>query len=320
MTDPSALPLFDTLEYRRVSTEQQAGDDRTSLGEQHRANMELARKLGRVLDPRAVFEDPGVSGATAEGRPGFMAMVRYCEAHPRPRSAPGVILVLNDSRFGRFDDPEEATHWRFVLKRLGWHVRFAEGDDVEDGIARGVLRFIGSAQASEYRANLKRTARRASRATAEQGRWQNEAPIGYRRLATRTDGSQRVLVSGLGLGCVVRGLLAKPEVEHVDVVEISRSILSLVGREFDDNPRVSVHYGDAELIRWPRRTRWDCAWHDVWSEREGLAVVHARLMARYDGRVRVQGAWQFPREVKRLWPRSILGRSARTQRRARVAA
>jgi spermidine synthase len=31
----------------------------------------------------------------------------------------------------------------------------------------------------------------------------------------------RLLVTGLGLG-VVRGLLAKPEVEHIDVVEIDR--------------------------------------------------------------------------------------------------
>lgn len=187
----SDRPAGDTLAYVRVSTEAQAGEHRTSPAEQRRAIAARAEQLGRAIDPALVFEDLGVSGATAEGRPGFMALVRYCEE--RPRSAPGVVLVLNDSRFGRFDDPEEATHWRFVLKRLGWIVRFCEGDDVEDGVARGVLRFIGSAQASEYRANLKRTARRATRATAEQGRWQNRAPMGLRRLATRIDGSTRVL-------------------------------------------------------------------------------------------------------------------------------
>jgi DNA invertase Pin-like site-specific DNA recombinase len=189
-------PAVDTIGYIRVSTEQQAGEDRSSLPEQRRALTERAVHLGRVLHPAAVFEDPGASGATAEGRPGFMAMLAYCEQHVRPAAAPGAVLVLNDSRFGRFDDPEEATHWRFVLKKLGWIVRFAEGDDVEDGIARGVLRFIGSAQASEYRANLKRTARRAARATAAEGRWQNRAPFGYRRLATRSDGFQRVLEAG----------------------------------------------------------------------------------------------------------------------------
>lgn len=193
MTD---RPTTDTIAYIRVSTEQQAGEERTSMAEQRRAVTARALGMGRVLSPGCVFEDPGASGATAEGRPGFMAMLAYCEANPRPASQPGMVFVLNDSRFGRFDDPEEATHWRFVLKRLGWQVRFCEGDDVQDVFARGVIRFIGSAQASEYRANLRRTAKSASYATAERGQWQNEAPFGYRRFATRTDGAQRVLDVG----------------------------------------------------------------------------------------------------------------------------
>jgi len=186
----------DCIGYVRVSTEQQAGEERTSLAEQRRAIAERAHRLGRVLLPASIFEDPGASGATAEGRPGFMRMLAHCDANPRASSSPGLVLVLNDSRFGRFDDPEEATHWRFVLKRLGWIVRFAEGDEIEDGVARGVMRYIGAAQASEYRANLKRTARRSARATAEEGRWQTRPPLGYRRLATRRDGSQRVLEEG----------------------------------------------------------------------------------------------------------------------------
>jgi DNA invertase Pin-like site-specific DNA recombinase len=196
MSHPQIPPTADTIGYIRVSTEQQAGESNTSLPEQRRAIVARALHLGRVLDPAAVFEDAGISGATADGRPAFMAMLAHCQANPRPAHAPGAVLVLNDSRFGRFDDPEEAGHWRFVMKKLGWIVRFAEGDDMEDGIARGVMRFIGAAQATEYRANLKRTARRAARATAAEGRWQNRAPIGYRRLATRTDGSQRVLEDG----------------------------------------------------------------------------------------------------------------------------
>jgi DNA invertase Pin-like site-specific DNA recombinase len=190
------VPGVDTLGYVRVSTEQQATEQRTSLVEQRAAVMKRAEQMKRMLDPSAVFEDPGMSGATAEGRPGFMAMLAYCEGHPRPETDAGVILVLNDSRFGRFEDPEEATYWRVLLRRLGWVVRFCEGDDIENTTARMIVRSIGSAQASEYRANLKRTARRATRATAERGQWQNEAPLGYRRLAIRADGARRVLEIG----------------------------------------------------------------------------------------------------------------------------
>jgi DNA invertase Pin-like site-specific DNA recombinase len=190
------LSLGETLGYIRVSTEQQTGEHKTSLIDQKRLITNLAAKLGRALNPGAIFEDAGISGATAEGRPAFMAMVGYCQSNPRTPSTQGVIIVLNDSRFGRFDDPEEATHWRYLLKRLGWHVRFCESDDVQDPFARGVIRYIGSAQASEYRANLKRTAKRSARSTAERGLWQQEAPLGYRRLAIRLDGTSRVLAVG----------------------------------------------------------------------------------------------------------------------------
>jgi hypothetical protein len=105
----------------------------------------------------------------------------------------------------------------------------------------------------------------------------------------------RVLVSGLGLGCVVRGLLSKPGVRHIDVVEIDPTILALVGDEFRCNRRVTLHLGDAESYDWPRAWRWDFAWHDVWTEpdTEHLDVLHARLLARFRDRVTHQGAWQM---------------------------
>lgn len=187
---------MDTLGYVRVSTEQQTGEDRTSLSEQRRAINAHAKRLGRAITDAGVFTDPGVSGFTAEGRPGFMALLAYCEAHPRLPATDGVIIALNDSRFGRFQDPEDATYWRVTLKKLGWIVRFAEGDEIPDGLARNVMRLVGSGAASEYRENLRSTQRRASRAVAETGRWRCEAPLGYRRLATRNDGAQRVLEVG----------------------------------------------------------------------------------------------------------------------------
>lgn len=116
----------------------------------------------------------------------------------------------------------------------------------------------------------------------------------------------RVLVTGLGLGCVLRGLLARPEVEHIDVIEIDRHILRVVGAEFAANPRVTLHEGDA--LRWPvpRRRTWDYGWHDLYAE-EGLHVLHARCLTRFRRACAVQGAWQFPRAFKRRWPGLLLG-------------
>lgn len=127
-----------------------------------------------------------------------------------------------------------------------------------------------------------------------------------RHLPILLRGTGRILVSGLGLGCVVRGLLSKPEVTHVDVVELDRTILELVGPEFAENPRVSLHHGDALTVAWSSGTRWDYAWHDIWSEEESLSLLHAHLLARYDGMVEHQGAWQFPREYRRIWPGELV--------------
>ena len=108
----------------------------------------------------------------------------------------------------------------------------------------------------------------------------------------------RVLVTGLGLGCVVRGLLASRDVEHVDVIEIDRGILEHVGEEFRGNDRVVLHHGNALNCKMPG-TRWDFAWHDIWCEGSGLQLLHTRLIARYRKRCARQGAWMLPRIVKR---------------------
>lgn len=127
-----------------------------------------------------------------------------------------------------------------------------------------------------------------------------------------------VLVSGLGLGCVVRGLLSKPEVTHVDVIEIDPFIIARIGPEFRDNPRVTIHQGDALTIEWPNGICWDWAWHDVWCEQGSLDVLHAELLGRYSDMVaNSQGAWQFPREIKRRWPHRMLNSPRRLSRSAR---
>lgn len=112
----------------------------------------------------------------------------------------------------------------------------------------------------------------------------------------------RVLKTGLGLGCVVRGLLIKPEVEHIDVVEIDERIITICGAEFADNPRVTIHHADAHEFDF-HGLSWDYIWHDIHDneEREHLTLQHARLMIRFMEVVpiRHQGAWAFPREAKR---------------------
>jgi hypothetical protein len=115
----------------------------------------------------------------------------------------------------------------------------------------------------------------------------------------------RVLITGLGLGCVVRGLLAKPQIEHICVVEIDADIIRIIGAEFADNDRVTIHHGDALTIQFPDTTRWDYAWHDLWmdegdSDDDNLQKLHCRLILNFADRIPNQGAWAFPRFAKRI--------------------
>lgn len=119
----------------------------------------------------------------------------------------------------------------------------------------------------------------------------------------------RVLKTGLGLGCVVRGLLANPDVDYVDVVEIDADICRVIGAEFEENPRVTIHKADALSWDFGDR-RWDYAWHDIHSfDDRCLQAMHAELLARYMPAIEIarQGAWTFPREISRLMPFRLLG-------------
>ncbi|MCB1349816.1 MAG: hypothetical protein KDK11_14705 [Maritimibacter sp.] len=109
----------------------------------------------------------------------------------------------------------------------------------------------------------------------------------------------RVLKTGLGFGVFVRMCLEKPEVEHLDVVEIDADIIEHFGAEFSGNPRVTIHHADAFEFD-PAGRRWHLGWHDIYCEgNDGLADLHARLILKFAPFCDLQGAWNFPRWAKR---------------------
>ena len=114
-----------------------------------------------------------------------------------------------------------------------------------------------------------------------------------------------VLKTGLGLGCVVRGLLAKPDVDHVTCIEIDADVLAMVAPEFQGNSRVTLIHADALTWEPPADLRLDYAWHDIWCEGNvGLAHLHLQLIAKFLPFTKRQGAWDFPREAKRAVARA----------------
>jgi hypothetical protein len=120
----------------------------------------------------------------------------------------------------------------------------------------------------------------------------------------------RVLVTGLGLGCVVRGCLANPAVEHVVCIERDGDVLKMVQPHMPTKG-LTILRGDA--VSWVRnnvaRQRFDCAWHDLWSDPDlnepNLALTHSELFVQCHGHVGFQGAWAFPKVQKRQWKRTV---------------
>lgn len=121
-----------------------------------------------------------------------------------------------------------------------------------------------------------------------------------RHLPIMRNARGRVLVTGLGLGCVVRGLLANPAVEHITVVEIDSDIIRAVWGEFRACEKLMLLQADAAAMEWPPGIRWDYAWHDLWDENKAEAELHTTLFERYYPICHYQGAWGLPRWCRRI--------------------
>lgn len=125
-----------------------------------------------------------------------------------------------------------------------------------------------------------------------------------RHLPIWMNGYGHVLKTGLGLGCVVRGLLQNNSVDQISVVEIDEKIINTIGQEFKGNNKVKIFHGDALNFNYETIGSIDCAWHDIWTpENRGLQMLHAKLMVMFKGIH--QGAWAFPRDMKRLSQKKI---------------
>lgn len=75
----------------------------------------------------------------------------------------------------------------------------------------------------------------------------------------------RVLISGLGLGLIVKTLWRNPAILSVDIVEISQDVIDLVWEHVNPGDgKVRLHLGD--VFAWSpdsANTKWDCIYFDL---------------------------------------------------------
>ena len=102
----------------------------------------------------------------------------------------------------------------------------------------------------------------------------------------------KVHINGLGLGVVLLGVLIKPEVESVTVVEYSEDVLNLVAPSFAQFPNLTIIHDDALTYKPPARIKYGAVWHDIWNgvcadNLNDMKLLHRRWGRKTDW----QGSW-----------------------------
>jgi hypothetical protein len=118
----------------------------------------------------------------------------------------------------------------------------------------------------------------------------HKEPVAYIQLGK----AKTVLINGLGLGMVLAAALTYGHVERVDVVELDERVIKLVGPHYASDPRVNIIHADAyeQINAWPRGSRWDVAWSDVWPELSADNIPSMDVLHQYyRRRTQWHGCW-----------------------------
>lgn len=101
----------------------------------------------------------------------------------------------------------------------------------------------------------------------------------------------RILINGLGIGCVVKVLLEKENVYEITVIEKSEDVIKLVAPHFND-PRLKIIHADAFEYKPPKGETYDYVWHDIWDAicADNLEEM-AKLHRKYGRKTRWQDSW-----------------------------
>jgi spermidine synthase len=100
-----------------------------------------------------------------------------------------------------------------------------------------------------------------------------------------------VLIAGLGIGMVLQGIVKKPEVQSVTVVEKYQDVIDLVGPTVPKN-KVTIIHGDIFTWRPAVGTKFDTIYFDIWADAtDGKATPDKRKLAAAFRRYKAPGGW-----------------------------
>jgi DNA invertase Pin-like site-specific DNA recombinase len=139
------------------------------------------------------YADPGRSGLWLRNRPGLTAILRDVVANDHEFDA---ILVYDVSRWGRFQDADEAGHYEFLCKSNGIQVHYCAEQFANDNSLPSILfKTLKRTLAAEYSRELSVRVGHAMKHLAERGWWTGSTPgYGFRRMLVLADGTPKEIL------------------------------------------------------------------------------------------------------------------------------
>jgi DNA invertase Pin-like site-specific DNA recombinase len=203
-----------STEHQKYSTDNQAAEIRDYAG---RRGFEIVR----------TYADEGKSGLRIDGRASLQRLFSDIDSGNTDFEA---ILVYDVSRWGRFQDPDEAAHYELRCKRAGITIHYCAEQFENDGtIGSSIIKTVKRAMAGEYSREL------SVKVFAGQCRL---ISLGYRQGGAPGFGLRRMLVDERGQqkGVLDRGehksiatdrvvLVRGPDEEVATVCEIYRQFV-----------------------------------------------------------------------------------------------
>jgi DNA invertase Pin-like site-specific DNA recombinase len=215
---PSQPPTARAAEYVRMSTEHQ----RYSIDNQSEAILRYARNRGYEIV--RTYADKGKSGLSLAGRLGLQELLDDVESGRADYQA---LLVYDISRFGRFQDTDEAAMYELRCRRAGVAVHYcAEHFENDGSIGSTILKTVKRLMAGEFSRELSVKVFAAQSNIVRLGfRSGGPAGFGLRRLVIDHEGNPRFLLAPRQWKAVSTDrviLVPGPDQEIVIVGEIYR--------------------------------------------------------------------------------------------------
>ena len=178
---PAAQYLRMSTEHQQYSIENQA----------HVIGLYAAQHGFEVIQS---YIDAGKSGLVLKHRKALGQLLNDVVAEPQVYRA---ILVYDVSRWGRFQDIDEAAYYEFMCKRAGFAVHYCAEAFANDATASSlIMKTLKRVMAAEYSRELSSRVFERSRRNAEHG-FRNGGMAGYglRRLICSPDGTPKQLLA-----------------------------------------------------------------------------------------------------------------------------